>query len=620
METKLKANGESKSIRQLMDTQKYQIDYYQREYKWTTENVIELLTDLENKFLLNYKDEHEHIDVQNYNHYFLGSIIINNKENQKFIVDGQQRLSTITLLLIYLHNLQKEIKINENEVILIENLIYSSKFGLKSFNLDIPERKDVMDAIFNDSNIDVSGKADSIKNIRNRYYDIVENFPESLKFQNSNYILHYFIDWFIESVDLVEITTYSEDDAYTIFETMNDRGLNLSPADMLKGYILTNIKEEEKRNKANSIWKKQITKLVEYDKKEESDFFKVWLRAKYAETIRERKKGSVNKDFEIIGVQFHRWVRDKKELLNLNSTDDFYNFVKEFEFFSNIYLKIKKVSRDLTNGYEHAFYNNYNNFTLQFPLILSTIMSSDDENIIEQKIKLVIKYIDTFVILRAVNRRTLGYSSVSYTAYNLIKKIRNKDVSSLLDVLKKELISMDEKFEGADNLVLHSQNKRFIHFLLARITSYVESNSNIESHFDDYIKRNLKKPFEVEHIIPNKYYEYSKEFSDPLEFERERNRIGNLLLLPKDFNQSFGDMEYSKKVEKYFGQNILAKSLNENSYKNNPSFLKFIHESQLPFKPTKKFSKKEIIERQNLYTKLIEKMCNFSNLDRVINN
>jgi len=617
MKTNLKANGESKSIRQLLDTQKYQIDFYQREYKWTTENVIELLTDLENKFLFNYKDEHEHIDVQDYSHYFLGSIIININNNKKFIVDGQQRLTTITLLLIYLHSLQKEL-INDKDYVLIENLIYSTKFGIKSFNLDIPERKGVMDAIFNNSPLDVTGKNDSIKNIINRYHDIVENFPESLKCQNKKYILNFFIDWFIESVDLVEITTYSEGDAYTIFETMNDRGLNLSPADMLKGYILTNIKDEAKRANANEIWKTQITKLNEYDKKEESDFFKNWLRAKYAESIRERKKGSVNKDFETIGVQFHRWVREKKEFLNLATTDDFYEFVKEFEFFSNIYLKIKKISKNLNKKFEYVFFNSYNNFTLQPPLLLASIKSSDSQEIVDKKIKLVSQYIDTFIVLRAINRRTLGYSSISYTVYNLIKKIRDQDLDPLLDDLKNELKSMDEKFDGASNLVLHSQNKRFIHFLLARITSFIEINSKMTSHFDDYIRTNIKKPFEVEHIIPNKYFEYAEEFSDPLEFEQERNRLGNLLLLPKDFNQSFGDMPYTDKVKNYFGQNILAKSLNEECYKNNPSFNSFVRDNNLSFEAFKQFSKNEISKRQKLYVEIIVKMSDFKKLDKIV--
>lgn len=232
--------------------------FYQREYKWTTENVIELLSDLENKFLLNWDEEHERLEVQNYSHYFLGPIIISEKKNQKFIVDGQQRLTTITLLLIYLNKLQRELLHDKDDETLIENLIYSKKYCKRSFNMDIKERKAIMEAIFRGNPYDSEDKTHSIKNIMYRYEDIIENFPDSLKYSKNKLVLPFFIDWFLDNVDLVEITTYSEEDAYTILETMNDRGLSLSPADMLKGYILTNIHDDVQRDEANELWRNQM--------------------------------------------------------------------------------------------------------------------------------------------------------------------------------------------------------------------------------------------------------------------------------------------------------------------------------------------------------------------------
>lgn len=616
MENKLKANGESKSIRQLLDIQKYKIDYYQREYKWTTDNVVELISDLENKFLLNYSDEHERSDVQNYNHYFLGSIIVNVKNNEKFIVDGQQRLTTITLLLSYLNKLQQELLHNKEDYVLIENLIYSKKFGKKSFNLDIEERKEIMEALFSDKPTNLKDNTESIKNIRFRYDDIVEYFPDSLKYSKNKLILPYFIDWFIENVDIVEITTYSEDDAYTIFETMNDRGLSLSQPDMLKGYILTNIKDDEKREEANNLWRNQINKLVEYNKKEESDFFKAWLRGKYAETIREGKKGASPKDFDIIGPQFHRWVRDNKNKLNLVNTNTYLNFIEEFIFYSDIYLDLKTKSDNLTDGFEHLYYNNYNNFTLQYPLILSSIKLDDTDDEINSKIKLVSRFIDSFIVLRAINRRTLGYSAIKYTIFNLIKRLRNTYAEDLTQILKEEISNMDEKLSGNNDLILHYQNKRFIHFLLARITNYIESKSNRDSNFQNYIQRNIKNPYEVEHIIPNKFVDYMNDFEDQTDFDNFRNKLGDLLLLPKSFNQSFGADPYKIKVNHYYGQNLLAKSLNQRCYQKDPDFKKFREKSGLPFKPYEEFSKKQIIERQKLYTAIIEEIWDYNQFDK----
>ena len=79
-----------------------------------------------------------------------------------------------------------------------------------------------------------------MQNLINRYNDIADIFPEDLRGD----ALPYFLDWLTEKVMRVEITAFSDDDAYTIFETMNDRGLSLTPTDMLKGYLLANITDD----------------------------------------------------------------------------------------------------------------------------------------------------------------------------------------------------------------------------------------------------------------------------------------------------------------------------------------------------------------------------------------
>ena len=97
-----KIDGDGRTVRQLLAGQKYSIDYYQREYKWQTKQVTELMDDLAAKFLESYEPGHERDDVADYGHYFLGSIIISDKDGVKFIIDGQQRLTTLSLLLIFL--------------------------------------------------------------------------------------------------------------------------------------------------------------------------------------------------------------------------------------------------------------------------------------------------------------------------------------------------------------------------------------------------------------------------------------------------------------------------------------------------------------------------------------
>lgn len=101
--------GKARTVRELLKGRKYSIDYYQREYKWGEKQARELIDDLAGKFLEEYRPEHEPEKVAGYPHYFLGAIIISSKDGgANYIVDGQQRLTSLTLLLILLRNLQKK--------------------------------------------------------------------------------------------------------------------------------------------------------------------------------------------------------------------------------------------------------------------------------------------------------------------------------------------------------------------------------------------------------------------------------------------------------------------------------------------------------------------------------
>src|SRR6202000_2072464 len=133
---------------------------------------------------------------------------------------------------------------------------------------------------------------ESVGNILARYQDIEERFPEELLGK----ALPYFADWLIENVHLVEITAYSDDDAYTIFETMNDRGLSLTPTEMLKGYLLTNIEDKKMRERATDSWRLRIAEFQALGKEEDADAIKSWLRSQHAQSIRERKAGAVPQD------------------------------------------------------------------------------------------------------------------------------------------------------------------------------------------------------------------------------------------------------------------------------------------------------------------------------------
>ena len=180
-----------------------------------------------------------------------------------------------------------------------------------------------MQALFDGNAFDATEEAESLQNVVARFSDIANYFPSEI----DEKAMPYFIDWLMENVRLVEITAFNDEDAYTIFETMNDRGLSLTPEEMLKGYLLANVRQTDQRDKANALWKQRIAQLSQVDEELGADFFKAWLRSQYATKIRERKKGAKAEDFDLIGTQFHRWLRDQHEAIGLKNDAAFFRFI-----------------------------------------------------------------------------------------------------------------------------------------------------------------------------------------------------------------------------------------------------------------------------------------------------
>lgn len=588
-------------MRQLLSGRKYSIDYYQREYKWQSKQVSELIDDLAGKFLESYEEADERSAVADYGHYFLGSIIISDKDGQKFIVDGQQRLATLTLLLIFLQHQLEDVEQKGQ----LSDLIFSQRFGKRSFNLDIAERTACMEALYLGEDFDDNGQPESVVNILARYGEICDMFPEEL----AGPALPYFADWLIENVHLVEITAYSDEEAYTIFETMNDRGLSLTPAEMLKGYLLANITDADRRNAASGVWKERVGALREIGKDEDADGIKSWLRSQHAETIRDRKRGATPEDFALIGTEFHRWVRDHEDALSLRGSQDFARFIEDdFAFYTNWYERLRRASATLTPGLESVHYNAQHNFTLEYPVLLAAVRIDDNEETILRKIRVAAAYLDILIHRRIWNWRAISYSTMQYAMFLVMKDIRGKGMEELVDLLRQRLDAETETFAANDRFRLHGMNGTQIHRLLARMTDYIETASGLPSHYFEYSQRAGRSGFEIEHIWADHPERHTDEFTHPSDFQEYRNRIGGLLLLPKSFNASYGDLPYAEKREHYDSQNLLARSLQEKAYEHNPGFRRFIAESGLPFRAHAEFRPGDLDARQDLYRRLAERI------------
>lgn len=435
-----------KTVQDLLKDEKFSIDDYQREYKWEKKQIDELINDLTSKFFADYKPEHETKDVSGYDNYFLGSIIVSRRGGVNFLIDGQQRTTSLTLLLIYLYHRLKALKSNATSK--LESLIFSDDYGSYSFNLKIPDRTPVLKALFEAATFNTDNQEESLVNMVARYNDIAEELDtDLLEPRPMDAAIEHFTYWLMGKVGLIEIATDDDAYAYTIFETMNDRGKPLSPTDMLKAYLLGRIKDADVRSTANEKWKLEIQALMHYgrgkDDDIESNFLKTWLRAQYGRDTRQRKANAKEEDWEKIGGPFHRWVNDQKALLGLHKEEDFVSLIqKDIPFFSRVYRQILEASQTYTPGLEAVYYNASNDLTLQTAVLMAAVHRDDSEEIIRRNLQIVATYLDHFLVRRVVNYIRVGYSAIQYTMVQLIKEVRHKPPKNWLSSYLKSLRRM----------------------------------------------------------------------------------------------------------------------------------------------------------------------------------
>ena len=457
-----KIDGQGMSVAQVFED-RYVIDYFQREYKWEKKHIEQLLYDLDFAFHESYQDGDTIDDIPNYKPYFMGPYIVSRHHTMYSLIDGQQRLTSLTLLLIYI---VKHFPDTRDD---LEKLIYKRSFKKESYNLNIEGRERVMDFLFKDVDFDRTNMSVSEINILSRYSDIEDLFPERLRDSDKIILFSY---WLLNKVVLVQILSYSDDNAYTIFETMNDRGFNLTSSEMLKSLLLSKIKDADVRRRCDQKWKENIQRVVSVDKDCEQDFFRAWLRGRYLINVKDTS------DIDAIGIGFHRWVKNNMKLFKLTSDSKIESLITdELSFYISIFLSIR-VSETSSNGlYTSILVQNPYGVasSLPYPLYLSVVNQSDLQKDIQEKITLVSKALDTFVVRRILMHQSVGQSSIRGFMYSLILSVRGFAIEDLKD----NLTSFLDKYatmgqELKPDVVAHYPYK-FLRYFQYRVNLYLES-------------------------------------------------------------------------------------------------------------------------------------------------
>lgn len=592
----------------------YSLPTFQREYKWESKHFGELLTDIQSAFKEHYEPTHGRKDVAKYRSYFVGSIITSGEVAGKHpIIDGQQRLTSLFVLLAFLKRYCHEHSVAD--VRDLSGLLQRTSYGTVDYTIEFSaERK----AIFSEYLDLRNSTADALQRIDNlsgldegdqRIVAALKAVDEMLDDEVESH-LAFFVDYLIEKVVMIEIAVANENDAHRVFVTMNDRGLRLGPIDLLKGHVLSRIKDTNDNTSCHELWVKSVKALKDFGAEEDSLFFRALLRARWADTVRDKtkKKGDPPGDFEIIGDAYHRWFVDKSESLGYVTSDDYVRFGRdEVPRYCDIYSFIRRAEEALDASCPHVYYVAARKYTLQPTLLLAPILPSDSESVWRAKIKLVAQLVDLILVSRSVEGKENNYDNVKDLSFELMKQIRGKPMPELLAFVQAQWPTYVAILSKLPAMTYTKNDRTEVLYVLARMAAYLESELSLTTAvgFETYWSRDRGgKTFDVEHILCLKPSDAKAlGFAGDAEHQNERNKLGALVVLPRSRNRSLQDKIFSEKLSAYATENVLAQSLSAGFYVSNPAVSAFAAKCPELTSMTD-FTKSSIEQRGALYAKL----------------
>lgn len=595
--------SQAMTIETVFTSRRYQLDSYQRDFTWGRNDVRRLVDDLRKKFISNWRLEHDREHVARYQPYFLGPYVYHEDAPVTYVVDGQQRITTLHLMLIYLRELLRAQEL-DNEADRLSSLIQTSKFGQSVHTLDIPERRQFLEEVFHTNSEAYVLPADA-SGALHRLWDasqvFEEEFPEDLRGD----ALPYFVDWLLDGVCMVGIRAATSEQGWEIYESMNDRGVRLGPIDLLKSFLLSKIDTETAGS--DIIWRRMVSELAGIDVNAPSDFIKTYLIGRFAKVATDTESEELSSDIERISGPFHTWVKDNSQEIGLLRSSDHRNLIEDLARNAQRYRTLAAATRTYEAELSSIYFNAYNGISIQAAPILAAVEERDDATTFKAKAKLVADYLDLVFVRRLVNDLPSSGIHMDREAVRLVSLLRGgTDISKLREILAREVSTIDYDFTGMNTYGLRSNNSRQVRYLLARLTSFVETGCGRSDEMRDYL--DSQRPFEIEHIWANHFDRYQPETGTHAEFDSHRNRLGALLLLRKSENASYQDLPYERKVDYYQRQNHLAGSLHTKHRERNPGFNQFTKKNKLDrhLRPFLKFDKKAIRTRQELYQRLCE--------------
>ncbi len=568
----------NQTVESCLKNKSYYIDFYQREYVWSKDTVEILLRDIFYAFELSYEQykdaELSQEILEKYNWYYLNIFITNNVEGKVYIVDGQQRLSTLTLIAAKLYHATK----NEDLRDTLKDCIYGKdKWKSSIYRLDHEKRKNIMDCILKDTERPAQFKNKTEETLIARYDDISDYINKKEMDEKK---LDTFICYFLERLVLVELGI-TKDDTPMIFEVINDRGEALKPFEILKGKLVGALDKHD-TEKYSEMWDTSINRLFNI----EDEFFIDYIKSRFIFKRNSKLETAINN-------AYHRYIFEVNEIadfLAFRKTDEHQivnikKFINEdLDYYSKLYAKIR------TNADKDEFLL-YNNSILalsgQYQIILSACEVNDPQE--GEKIHCIAKEYDRLFMLLTLNG-VYNSNSFQEISYSLNEKVRGLPLEQYRNIFDETIIEAVKERRGTQNVVsvLEYQtflkasytniDKRSLRYFLARIEKFICDKLQREMNNDvHYIatKTGYRTGYHIEHILSHNETNL-KYFDNEEDFESKRNMLGGLLLLKDQDNISSGNEEYEDKLKTYSAGLVWGHTLCSDFYHTNKKLDEYI--------------------------------------------
>lgn len=596
----------------------FHIDFYQRSYKWSEIPVRRLLDDVFfpfNELWKKYAALEPSVSnvTERYPWYYLNTYVTNTIDGRVFVVDGQQRLTTLTLILIKLYHLASKFD-SERRSWIESKIVGHSGDGL-NFWMNHEDHLGVLRALYAGTptdEIDTGSGVTAVNMVDN--YRLIDAYLEDTLSESRRF--ETFSVYFLKRLVLVNLEVGSTD-VPMVFEVINDRGVRLRPHEILKGKLLGQVDKLEISQLAlNELWDSRIEELSSYGDDVPDDFFRTWLKGRFAATRSTGRRFDGDYHREMFTHEMNQVLKLEHDAVAVKRF-----LLEDFAYYSRLFLRVQFLTRVETAGYEGIYFNGavINKLDSQVSLVLAACSIDDPEE--DAKIAAVGAGIDK---LSTLLRLQGAYSSNEFLdrLFLIAADLHGQNAADIPGIFEQHLqaeIALRRGIEhpGAFNRQLFNTmtvdrlGSRFTRYFFARVEKYIAGGMKKEMKhpFEDLVtKTGYKTGFHIEHILSYNDDNRSLYGDDEERFDAERGRLGGILLLRGRDNISSTNEPYAAKLRTYANSLYWNETLRADTYKSKKDFADFIREERLNLRPLESFGPQELIERHELLGEIVQRI------------